>query len=352
MVLRIGWAWLLAVGVWVGGVVAQNDAPQQKVDQAPAPRFQAKPVYPFYMRMSGIEGRVLVRFDVDRKGEVYRAYPSEFSHPGFRQSAVDAVERWRFRPGKSGGKTVAVSMTVPIVFNFDDGAGAAQGWTVNRPEKHPDSLPESLKWDEAPQLLVFNPPVYPRASVIAKKKGKVTVQFITSPDGGVVLAKVVEASSPELGGAAVAAVESFRFKPARRNGAPCGAILAMQFDFKLSDSSHSPVTPETLRVANLLRKKSKDLVGAADLDEVPQLLHKKKPIRPLAHRETREKGEVRVEIVVSRRGVVELPRILEATSPEFGYSAIQALSEWQFEPPRRDGRFVDTRMIVPVVFTE
>jgi TonB family protein len=169
----------------------------------PSPRFQVKPVYSFYMRMSGVEGRVLVRFNVDKKGEVFGAYAGESSHPGFRQSAVDAVERWRFRPGKREGKPVAVYMTVPIVFNFDDGAGAAQGWTVTRPEKHPDNLPESLKRDEAPQLLVFNPPVYPRSSVIGKEKGKVTVQFITSPDGGVVLAKAVVASSPELAGAAV-----------------------------------------------------------------------------------------------------------------------------------------------------
>lgn len=65
-------------------------------------------------------------------------------------------------------------------------------------------------------------------------------------------------------------VESFRFNPAQRNGMPGGAILAMQFDFKLSNSSHAPITKETLRIADLLRKKPKKIVGAADLDEVPE----------------------------------------------------------------------------------
>jgi hypothetical protein len=51
---------------------------------------------------------------------------------------------------------------------------------------------------------------------------------------------------------------------------PGGAILAMQFDFKLSNSSHAPITKETLRIADLLRKKPKKIVGAADLDEVPE----------------------------------------------------------------------------------
>tara|TARA_B110000444_G_C18255921_1_gene329696 strand:- start:164 stop:307 length:144 start_codon:yes stop_codon:yes gene_type:complete len=42
--------------------------------------------------------------------------------------------------------------------------------------------------------------------------------------------------------------------------------------------------------------------------------------------------------------------VLEQTAPEYGYAATQALSEWQLEPPRSEGKVVDTRLIIPLVF--
>ena len=38
------------------------------------------------------------------------------SHPAFEQPALQAVRRWRFEPGKRGGKPVSFKMRVPITF--------------------------------------------------------------------------------------------------------------------------------------------------------------------------------------------------------------------------------------------
>ncbi len=90
------------------------------LDQQPSPRFQAKPVYPFEMRRAGITGQVVVAFIVDSKGNVREAYALKSSHREFEQAAVQAVAKWRFRPGQKGGRAVNTRMNVPIVFNITD----------------------------------------------------------------------------------------------------------------------------------------------------------------------------------------------------------------------------------------
>jgi periplasmic protein TonB len=90
------------------------------LDQQPSPRFQAKPVYPFEMRRAGITGQVVVAFIVDSRGNVREAYSLKSTHREFEQAAVQAVSKWRFRPGKKGGRAVNTRMNVPIVFNITD----------------------------------------------------------------------------------------------------------------------------------------------------------------------------------------------------------------------------------------
>ncbi|MDB4473439.1 energy transducer TonB [Opitutaceae bacterium] len=92
----------------------------KNLDQAPSPRFQSKPNYPFEMRRAGIEGQVLVGFIVDSRGTVREAYPIKSTHREFESAAVQAVSKWRFRPGKKGGRAVNTRMQVPIVFSITD----------------------------------------------------------------------------------------------------------------------------------------------------------------------------------------------------------------------------------------
>ncbi len=92
----------------------------KNLDQAPTPRFQSKPIYPFEMRRAGIEGQVLVGFIVDSNGAVREAYPIRSTHREFESAAVQAVSKWRFRPGKKGGRSVNTRMQVPIVFSITE----------------------------------------------------------------------------------------------------------------------------------------------------------------------------------------------------------------------------------------
>jgi protein TonB len=91
-----------------------------KLDQQPVARFQARPQYPFEMRRAGIAGEVLVDFIVDSNGDVRNAYAVRSSQREFEAAAVQAVSKWKFRPGKKGGRNVNTHMQVPIVFTLNE----------------------------------------------------------------------------------------------------------------------------------------------------------------------------------------------------------------------------------------
>jgi periplasmic protein TonB len=90
------------------------------LDQQPIPKFQARPQYPFEMRRAGIAGEVVVDFIVDTNGDVQNAYALRSSQREFEAAAVQAVSKWKFKPGRKGGRDVPTHMQVPIVFTLNE----------------------------------------------------------------------------------------------------------------------------------------------------------------------------------------------------------------------------------------
>lgn len=90
------------------------------LDQPPQARVQVQPNYPFEMRRAGISGEVTVAFIVSSTGDVVEAYAVRSTQREFEAPAVQAVLKWKFRPGRKGGRAVNTKMQVPIVFNLSD----------------------------------------------------------------------------------------------------------------------------------------------------------------------------------------------------------------------------------------
>ena len=91
-----------------------------QLDQIPVPRIQQQPIYPYEMRRAGITGEVNVGFIVDANGDVRDSYVINSTHREFEVPAVQAVSKWKFRPGRRSGHAVNTRMSVPIVFSFND----------------------------------------------------------------------------------------------------------------------------------------------------------------------------------------------------------------------------------------
>ncbi len=121
----------------------------RELDSRPAPRFQARPVYPFALRQLGYGGEVVVDFVVDRDGNVHdvRARDSKIVTPegdirrsdlasspalneaafgALETSAADAVGKWKFRAGMKDGLPVNTRLTLPILYNVAPNPSAEQ----------------------------------------------------------------------------------------------------------------------------------------------------------------------------------------------------------------------------------
>lgn len=92
-----------------------------------APRFNAAylnnppPVYPLSARRRGIEGRVMVRAEVQADGSCSRVELKTTS--GFDlldQAALEAVKKWRFVPARKGNQAVTAWVEVPISFKLEN----------------------------------------------------------------------------------------------------------------------------------------------------------------------------------------------------------------------------------------
>ena len=104
---------------------ATNVYDLSQLDQIPAPRYQAKPGYPSALKQAGVTGEATVGFIVDSAGNVRDAYAVKSTHAEFADAAVEAVNKWKFKPGQKGGIPVNTRMQVPIVFNLAKGEPSA-----------------------------------------------------------------------------------------------------------------------------------------------------------------------------------------------------------------------------------
>ncbi len=67
----------------------------------------------------GISGRVVLRFLVKTDGKVAKARVIEAEPRGvFEQSAMEAIDKWRFKPGRYRGNAVATWVELPIRFRL------------------------------------------------------------------------------------------------------------------------------------------------------------------------------------------------------------------------------------------
>lgn len=90
------------------------------LDQKPSARVQIQPNYPFEMRRQGINGQVVIGFICDTNGDVIDPYVIRSSQREFETNALVAIQKWKFRPGKKGGRAVNTRMSQLFDFNLED----------------------------------------------------------------------------------------------------------------------------------------------------------------------------------------------------------------------------------------
>lgn len=343
-------------GVLVFGVASASERGQEnhsiaELDQPPQNGIYIAPEYPVQMRILGDEGFVVVEFVIGKTGKVTSSHVASSSNPWLERAALNAVNQWFFKPGRVRGTPVDVRAQQKLDFAIEDRDLANRRWRVQKSPDHP-ALPEEFQWEKPPVAERMGYPVFPLEALLAGVSGATKINFVIGKTGTVDSTEIVEATTTEMGMAAAALLEFCRFSPPQKaDGTPCLAMVTMEHRFDASGLGEVPVMPAARKILRVLRENPEQIATEPELDAPPTPLLRPAPVFPTALRKTETSGEATIELFIDTAGDAQLPRIVSATAPEFGYAAAQAVAAWRFTPPLVKGKPAIVRVQIPVGFS-
>ncbi len=300
------------------------------------PLVMTRPKHPPGLALRGAEGSVVVKFTIETNGRVGEILVLAATRPEYIDSTFKALRKWKFVPGYKNGRPVRTRVTQRIEYAVRGYVEHEFGNEIVRGRF--DILPRYLRYDTPPSVNNTVAPVFPYELLAEGKyqSTKVQVSFVVGSDGRVSHFLNVEGDNPRFFEAAKAAVSAFSFEPARLKGIACSALLATEVSFDSSTRVASDFSDRDLMIW-LKRGKAK-LASPKELDSPLQVVLRVPTVFPLTCAESIRSGEAVVEAIVDEDGRVRLAEVKSASSPEFGFAAVQSVSQWRFEKPTKNGK--------------
>jgi TonB family protein len=109
--------------------------------------------------------------------------------------------------------------------------------------------------------------------------------------------------------------------------------------------------PESIRRGGKTSGGPGNIFNLSDLDRVPEPVMQAVPIYPQSMKAAGVSARVVVDFIVDTGGSVLNAVVLETTHPGFDAAAVTGVQKWKFRPGVREGRKVNTRMRVPIIFS-
>jgi TonB family protein len=187
----------------------------------PVKRYWSAPEYPETARQAFEEGTVVVEAQIDKAGTVEKVWPLRGATPELDRAALEAVATWSFEPATCAGQPIAGRYRTALHFD------------LRSPENSEGNTEKAASGDLVPPVKLFAPqPTYPPAEWVAAVEGDVTLRATVDQAGLVAAVEVLQGVSPGLDEAAVRALKSWRFHPARRGVEPVRFEQVLTFRFR------------------------------------------------------------------------------------------------------------------------
>jgi TonB family protein len=115
-------AWIGLAGALIITSGAIRPAAAEITMPKPLASCMVQPVYPEAEKEAGVTGTVLLNVEVLASGKVgeISAKQAVDGHPAFTASAIAAVGKWCFEPGRDGDKAVDVTVVIPIRYALEE----------------------------------------------------------------------------------------------------------------------------------------------------------------------------------------------------------------------------------------
>ena len=184
-------------------------------------------------------------------------------------------------------------------------------------------------------------PVFPETLLAQYRNGgEVRVAISVDAEGNLGEWLVISYTAREFAEAAIAALKEWQFEPARMLGEPIPVHIELTFNFEVKGVVVALTPMETTDVllnSLLSRKLAYAPCSLRELDHIPMPLNTIAPIYPKELGDRGVQGAVTVEFYIDEQGAVRMPFVVGRPPAVLANLAVDAVRQWKFEPPTRDG---------------
>jgi TonB family protein len=170
-------------------------------------------------------------------------------------------------------------------------------------------------------------------------EGYAQVQLLVAADGSLLEVFVSAYSRPEFAEAVEIAIKNWKFRPAENP-----AALPVRFSLRINFRREGMllVQGDFVETINHFLRTKEDLMEVAtcklrDLDAIPETTNIVVPEYPAELKKQNVNGAATVSFFIDENGTVHTVSVVEASRPEFGLAAINAVKQWSFAPPMHKG---------------
>ncbi len=184
--------------------------------------YRPAPEYPEAAQSGGIEGSVRFAAVIATDGTV-KTLTLLSGHPSLVKTALEAVQKYRYRPTLLNGEPVEVETVIEVPFRL----------APDKPledQKSPAAIP--VQAADRPPVPIYRtePGLTPEARA-ARVNGKVLLEIEVNEEGTVRVVRVVQGLGYGLDEKAVEAVSRWKFQPGMRGGKPVAVRANVEVNF-------------------------------------------------------------------------------------------------------------------------
>ena len=189
-----------------------------------------------------------------------------------------------------------------------------------------------------PEVLFYTDPFYTRTARENKVEGTVTIEGAFDVNGCMKVVRIIKPIGSGLDEKAIAAVRSWRFTPAKRNGEePVEAHAQIDIDFSLAAAPRADYDDIQTDMS---------AIGIS----APTVIKRVEPRYTDEAREERLVGTVILQTVIQTNGTADIVKVVKPLPFGLTESALEALQEWRFKPAVRNGKEIPVAANIEVAF--
>jgi TonB family protein len=306
-------------------LVESGNAPSAGRSPTPILTHRVEPEYTAEARAAGLQGTVSLYVEVQPDGSTSHVRVLHGLSLGLDEKAVEALEKWQFKPGTNSAGPVITRQSVNVDFRLE----SAGPWRV-RMVAYP--IERNVRKRETMVKPVLSRYVAPEPAACPSLGGRTVVNARIDTKGSPEMVIPSDGYSGPLADAAVHAVESWRFAPGTADRHPRAAEVIIELE--CGPPVPAPVSPNK--------------IGGGVT--APSLAFKLEPEYSEEARRAKVQGTVVLYVEIDPTGHADNIRVIRSMGLGLDEKAIEAVTAWRFAPGMKDGRPVTVAANIEVNF--